>query len=202
MNRTKYLSVVFLALIAAFCLVQNATAQADEKLRTESNYNVRLQAVIGSNEADGRGNLPSELSNISKQFKSDYSFANYRLVDTFIGRIANNGNFEYKSVSNLLGTAGIGESATFLEWSIVGLRAGQNGLQIQAFRFSARIPVTTGSSKDENGRAIKSVNYEQIGVSAARMGVAENLPTLVGTLTLPKGNGTLFLVMTVSSADH
>jgi hypothetical protein len=52
---------------------------------------------------------------------------------------------------------------------------------------------------DTNGDA---VNYEGVGLTAYRISVASSRPTLVGTISLPKTAGTMFLVLTVRPAEN
>jgi len=75
-----------------------------------------------------------------------------------------------------------------------------NGFQARSFRFGARVPVRVGSSKDDSGRVNPIVNYEAIGLTMHVMGLPANTPTLVGTISLPKTTGTIFLVATIKSA--
>ena len=171
----------------------------------EPSYNVSLQLVIGSNDNSLRAELPAELAAVSKQIKSSFQFSNYRVANTLIGRISNNGTFQYQSVANISEKEPLPASPTFLDWSLVNLRnvpnaKGQMGFQAQTFRFGARVPVVTGTH-EENGKSTPNVNYESVGLSLQKLGVTENVPTVVGTLTLPGTSGTIFLIMTVKSAD-
>lgn len=206
MNTTKitnFMLVLSLLLIASV----GAFGQSDPRSQVESSYDVTLQLVIGSNEAGQGIEMPASLSSMSHQLKGSMPFANYRVAGTFLGRVYQGGNFEYKSMSNIFGESADLRSQSFQEWSLVNLRGlptakGGHGFQAQVFRFGARVPVATGASvKDEIGKSTPIVNYESIGLTLAKIGVAENVPTLMGTLSLPGANGTIFLVMTVKSVD-
>jgi hypothetical protein len=144
--------------------------------------------------------LPASLSGISKQLKGNFSFSNYHLANTFLGRVSNTGNVEYKSVSNILGQETDAEAATFFEWSMGNFRSYQNGFQARSFRFGARVPVRTGTVKDAAGVASPVINYEGVGVTMSTIGLPANTPTLIGTISLPKTAGTIFLVATVRTA--
>lgn len=173
----------------------------------EPSYEVSLQIIIGSNDAaTGRADLPQNFSNISRQLKSSFAFSNYRLAGTFLGRIYTAGSFQYKSMTNIFGQESDPRSQTFLDWSVGNFRSGPNakgqqGFQAQSFRFGARVPVVTGSVTDERGKISSVVNYEPIGLTLERVGLPDNIPTLIGTLNLPGAGGTIFLVMTVKSAE-
>lgn len=202
MNQSKR-NFSLLAIPLLFLLACSAAfAQPEPQNRIEPSYELSLHVVIGSNEAGGRGvDLPSNLSGISKQLKSNFAFSNYRLANTFLGRISNTGNIEYKSVSNILGQETDAESQTFLDWSMTGLRSTDNKFQARTFRFGARVPVRAGSTKDDAGKVTPIFNYEPIGLSMNMIGLTANTPTLVGTISLPRTTGTIFLVATIKSAD-
>jgi hypothetical protein len=199
MNPTKYVFCLFVFPLLFLSSTISVAAQSDTT-QLESSYEVALHVVIGSNEGT-RTELPANLSTISKRLRSNFAFSNYRLANTFLGRISNTGTLEYKSVSNILGQETDAESQTFLEWSIVNFRALPNGFQARNFRFGARIPVRTGTFKDGAGVVNPVVNYEAIGLTMNLIGLPANTPTLVGTISLPKTTGTIFLVATVKTAE-
>lgn len=194
-------------LISAFGILVTAQSGPSGQAQVEPSYDVELRLLIGSNDGS-RADLPSDMNNVVKQLRNVMPFSNYRLASTFLGRVNNNGHFEYKSLSNIFGKETELRSQSFLEWSLTNLRnlpmsKGGTGFQAQGFRFGARVPVPTGSTvKDETGRAISVVNYEQIGLNLNRIGLAENKPTLIGTLNLPGANDTIFLVMTVKAVEQ
>ena len=191
--RSSLFAVPLVILLSATFLFGQPPAQ-----QLEPSYEVALQVVIGSNDASIRGDLPASLTTVSRQLKSTFAFQNYRLANTFIGRVSNTGNVEYKSVSNIFGEPTEGSDAqTFLEWSLVGFQAMPAGYQARSFRFGARVPLVTRQSKD----AAPMVAYEQIGLSMNMIGLPINRPTLVGTLSLPKTSGTVFLIATIKAAE-
>jgi hypothetical protein len=201
MNQSRrYFSLLALPLLVLLAC-STAFTQSEPVQKIEPSYELSLHVIIGSNEAGAKGDLPSNLSAISRQLKSNFSFSNYRLANTFLGRISNTGNIEYKSVSNILGQESDAESQTFLEWGMTNLRVVDNKFQARLFRFGARVPVRTGSTKDEAGKVTPIVNYESVGLSMVMIGLTANTPTLVGTISLPRTTGTIFLVATIKSAE-
>src|SRR3954468_10701737 len=100
MRRTGYFCI---AMAVVLTLAGIVSAQGPAPAPTaDASFDVSLHLVLGSNEG-GRGDLPNELSAVSKQMRSNFGFSNYRLASTFLGRISNSGSFEYKSVSNIFG---------------------------------------------------------------------------------------------------
>jgi hypothetical protein len=91
------------------------------------------------------------------------------------------------------------DAPTFFEWTIGNFRSMQNGFQARSFRFGARVPVRTGTVKDAGGVASPVINYEAVGISMNVIGLPANTPTLIGTISLPKTAGTIFLVATVKT---
>ena len=181
------------------------SAQGDQPRQAEGSYDVVLQIVMGGDDKAANQPLPQSLSGIAKQLKANYPFSDYRLANTYVGRIGTNGNIEYKSISNVFGQSQAGETPTFWEWSIAGLRgpqpgAAKNDLHLSGFRFGARIPVRTGTTKDGSGNIQPIFNYENIGLNSQRMNVTEGTPVLVGSLALPNTTGTAFLVLTLRPA--
>jgi hypothetical protein len=198
MNQSKR-SFSFLVFPLLFLLCVSAVVAQPDGGQLEPSYEIALHVIIGSNEPGARADVPPGLSNVSKYLKSNFSFSHYRLANTFLGRISNTGNVEYKSVSNILGQENDAESQTFLEWSMVNFRSAPNGFQARSFRFGARVPVRTGTFKDGTGMN-SVVNYEAIGLTMTVIGLPANTPTLIGTISLPKTTGTIFLVATVRAA--
>jgi len=198
MNLSK---VVTSLLVLSFLILASFSIASAQSEQLEPSYEITLHVVIASNEGGGKTDLPPGLSVISKYLKGNFSFSNYRLANTFLGRVSNTGNVEYKSVSDILGQETDHESQTFLEWSFTNFRALQNGFQAKTFRFGARVPVRTGTMKDSSGVVNPVVNYESVGLNTYMIGLPANTPTLVGTISLPKATGTIFLVATVKNAE-
>jgi hypothetical protein len=200
MNLTKNALCLSILSLLMISLALSVSAQP-EATQLEPSYDVALHVVIGSNDGAARAELPGNLASIAKQLKGNFAFTNYRLANTFFGRISNTGTVEYKSVSNILGQETDADSPTFFEWSMNNFRVVQNGFQARGFRFGARVPVRTGTVKDATGASSPVVNYESVGLSMNMIGLPANTPTLVGTITLPKTAGTIFLVALVKTPE-
>lgn len=188
----RILAISIIFLIGA----TSVSAQVEIK-QIEPSYEAVLHLIIGSNAASAKEELPQNLSNVSRQIKNNFTFANYRLANTFVGRIANTGSFEYKGLSDIFGQE-TSDSQTVLEWTLGGLKAvpdaGKTTFQAQPFKFGVRVPVKTGQTN--------IFNYESVGLSMNRTSLGENKPTLIGTLSFPKPSGTMFLVLTIKAVEN
>lgn len=123
-------------------------------------------------------------------------------MNTYFGRLANNGSLDYKSVSSLKKVATDLDSPSFLDWQVASFKAepltsGRNALSIQTFRFGARVAIVVGQAPAGEGKTNPVTNYESVGLTLNRLTVTENVPTLLGTISLPGTTGTMFLVLTV-----
>lgn len=196
----KAVTAIFALSIFAFATM---LVSAQEPAIPEPSYDVSLRLIVGSNEGSGR-QLPPDLTGIARVLKEEFAFSNYRMAGTLTGRLSNGGTFEYRSVVDIFGKQPEGMQ-TFFDWNLSRLRKmptpkGQPGVHADAFRFGARVPVA-GFARDEAGKTGPTVNYESIGVNVRQLGLAENAPTLIGTLNLPGTDGTIFLVVTVRPVD-
>jgi hypothetical protein len=187
------------AMLFAVFFVSSILGFAQQTAQFGPSYDVVLQVVVGSNDA-ARSDLPKELSAISRQLRSKFAFSDYRLANTFLGRVGENGNLEYKSVANFLGKGESDATPTFLDWSLgnfsgVSEAGSKNIFHVQSFRFGSRVPVRMSLKADA------PINYEPIGLSFNRVGFSANTPTLLGTLSLPQTDGMMFLIITVKPAE-
>lgn len=202
MNQPKRILSLLSAVLIALAGSATLPAQTDAKMQAEPSYEAVLQLIVGVNDAAARSDIPQNLNAISKQLRDNFSFSSYRLANTFIGRIALTGTFEYKSVSDIFGQPSESDAPAFLDWTLGSLRSapnasGQNVLHAQPFRFGARVPIRVGRTKGSDGQSSDLINYEAVGLTMNRLSVPESKPTLIGTLSLPKTTGTLFLILTV-----
>jgi len=165
-------------------------------------YEATLFVLVGSDER-ARSDLPKSLDGVARKLREAYAFKNYRLMSTYYGRLANNGSLEYKGVSSIKYTAE-SDPPVFINWQLANFNAGpkeagDDPLSIYRFRFGARVPVvTTGAPVASQGGSRPVVNYESVGMTLDRLSIAENRPTLVGTISLPGTSGTAFLVLAIT----
>jgi len=181
-------------------------AQSDPVLKADPSFDVTLNVLAGSNDVSQKGELPASFASITRQLKGSFGYASYRLVNTYIGRIGNNGSIKYQSVANNFG-ADPQERPVFLDWELQGLRNiastdTASAFQIQGFRFGAKVPIRTSSGVDANGKAVSVFNYESIGLNVNRMSINQGRPVLIGTMELPQTSGTMFLVLSVTPVEN
>ena len=190
--------IVFVATI----LLGGVSLSAQERAG-EASYEATLYVLVGSDDASQRADLPRALDPVSKQIRDSFSFRNYRLMNTYYGRLANSGSLEYKSVSSLKNSSTELDSPSFLEWQLAKFQteptaAGNHGFGIEVFRFGARVPVPVSSIKGPDGSSVPVTNYESVGLTLNKLRLNESKPTLIGTISLPRTTGTIFLVMTIA----
>jgi hypothetical protein len=203
MNRSrKILTFMFVAAVAVFG-GRVSFAQGEAKpAPNDTSYEAMLFVVLGTNEAAPGAELPKSIAGVTRQLRDNFSFNNYRVLNTYVGRLADNGSISYKSAASLENSVDRQlDSPTFLEWSIGNLRSSdvrQSGdaLIMQTFSFGARVPIRR-PLMGEGDKAVHTVNYESVGLNMNRLGVNRNTPTLVGTISLPQTAGTVFLVLSV-----
>ncbi|MDQ2746560.1 MAG: hypothetical protein M3T96_04805, partial [Acidobacteriota bacterium] len=160
----------------------------------EPSYEITLQTVVASNNTAEKSNLSATLSTIVKKLKTEFPYTDFRLSQTFMQRVANNGSVELNSVSYEVKQDK--SLPVFSEWTVSGLQNiaddnGQEVIQIQNFHFGQRVPI-----KNIND----SVNYEPVGLTS-RFSLMKNTPTVVGSLTTSRPDELMFLILTVKSAD-
>jgi hypothetical protein len=200
MNQSILISRLLTPALVIALAAAAAIAQTETKPPADRDLDLTLQVLAASSDPGAKAELPANLVPLSRQIKAELGVANLRLASTFLGRTSTNGGFEYKSITESLSPVADGEPQTFLEWSLNGVRAGSGGLYAQSFRFGARVPVRTSILREDGGRPAPTFSYESIGLSINRLGLAEGQPILIGSLSLPKQNSTLFLVLTVRPA--
>ncbi|HEY0457709.1 MAG TPA: hypothetical protein VGC97_01080 [Pyrinomonadaceae bacterium] len=201
MNKPNFIFKLFLFLF----VLSAASVFAQEKKEPQIYpcYEVVLQLLVASNNAGEKSALPPSLAPVVKKLKTNYSFSDYRLTTTFLQRTAS--SIQYKS---LLGDfAGLKDNNTpvFSDWSLSNLRSipaatGPNTIQIETFKFGARVPVAT-LIREEGGKTSTGVSYEGIGITTNWFNLRENEPTVIGSLATSKPDELMFLVLTVKPAE-
>ena len=192
----------FLLSIAAVLFCGSFTIFAQGSAASDQSYEATLYVVIGSDDAAQRGELPKSLDGVAKQIRETFTFKDYRLLNTYYGRLANNGSLEYKSVSSLKNAATELDAPTFLDWQLASFKAeptsaGKGALSMQMFRFGARVPIVIAKIAGDDAKGVPVTNYESVGLTLNKLTVSESAPTLIGTISLPRTTGTVFLVMSI-----
>ncbi|HEX8247030.1 MAG TPA: hypothetical protein VF599_02505 [Pyrinomonadaceae bacterium] len=194
MNKLKRFSVF--AVFALFlCFNTQGFAQENKDVKlAEPSYEVLLQVLVGSNASSDNNQMPSSsLGNVVKKLKTTFPFTDYRLTATYLNRVENGGAVESRGV---IQETNASATPTFQDWSLHGVKrvsdaGGQNLVQVGIFQFGTRFPIQLG----------QAVNYEQTGLKINRLNLAENSPTIVGTLNASKTSELIVLVLTVRSSN-
>jgi hypothetical protein len=201
MNKPKFIFKLFLFLLVFSAA--NVFAQSDAKQpQAETCYEVVLQVLIASNDANAKNTVPATLANAVKKLKTLYAYSDYRVSATFLQRTSN--NVEYKSLLNDFNQNSDKAFPVFSDWQLRGLRnlpnsRGRNTLQFDVFHFGARVPVITGMRDDSGKTAL--INYESIGITTSGFSLNESEPTIIGSLSTSKPDELMFLVLTVKQVE-
>lgn len=200
----KYLSLLSILFIGLSS--HRVLAQAEQRA-AEPNFEAVLQVLLGLAEPAPAGTaLPASLGNLAKQLRSNFSYAGYKVLNTYVGRVGNNGNLENSGMADIYGQAGETDTPSFLDWHLRGVKSaqntsGQNVIAVQSFRFGARVPVRTGLPRGVGDGSMPVVNYQPVGLNLERLTLMPNTPTLIGTISLPRTTGTAFVVLTLRTSD-
>ena len=200
MNKPRFTSHIFA--IAAVIVLGSFSVLGQATTASGHSYEATLHVVIGSDDSSQRGDLPKSLDGVAKQIRENFAFTNYHLLNTYYGRLADGGSLEYKSVSSLKDAATELDSPSFLDWQLANFRAepaeaGKGSLSMQVFRFGARVPIVISRLASDGGTAVPVRSYESVGLTLNKLTVSSNVPTLIGTISLPRTTGTVFLVVVI-----
>jgi hypothetical protein len=187
------------ALLFLFSLTNVFAQTEQEKNQIEPSYEIVLHVVVASGNPTEKGKLPPSLSGVIGKLKNDFSYSNYSLAATFLERMSASGVIGHTGVLNQLKQTNE-EKIYFSDWGLSGLKAGKDEkgkdlVQFQAFNFGAKVPVVTAIGGKGDG--VEVVNYENIGIRITRFNLPENTPTIIGSLSTPKTDEFIFLVLTV-----
>lgn len=143
-------SIIAFFSVCLLSLTNGFTQTSPTGKQIEPSYEVILQTLVASNNANNKSDIPQMLIGAVKRLKANYPYSNYRLGETFYQRVANTGALELRSVSNEIIPDQERSYSIFSEWTLNNLQnlpdaKGQNSIQFQSFRFGQRIPIITSS---------------------------------------------------------
>lgn len=204
MYRQKLTSFVFVSLFL-LTIPALSRAQAPNTLAQDQRFGVKLQLVLASDSRSEADSLPRELAQISAELKRNFAFRSARLLDVEVGRLSTHGELEAKGAIDVPEANKTPGAPAYLEWRITDLRAdvtpGRSPIAIGFFRYEMRYPGRVVTEASEIQRQPVIVNYTPFAYSLKRFSVDESVPTVIGSISLPHGVGTLFLVLTISKTD-
>ncbi|MEP6923082.1 MAG: hypothetical protein ABI954_01345 [Pyrinomonadaceae bacterium] len=185
--------------------IMAVNAQEDSQSKNENNanrpsYEVSLQLLVSTQNGERDELLPSSLAVIEKKLKSDFGKSNYRLAMNLINRVSERGSLEISGVSPFSQNLPEDKSYNFYELNLSGIKSNTAGeMQFDQLRFGLRLPLVTYVAQE--GKSIPITSYQNLGISARPVSVAFNEPTIIGTMTTPRPNELIVLVLTVKPSD-
>lgn len=199
-NFSRTLSVsLFLLIFFSSAFAQNQPGEL-----TNDVFDAKLQVILASDRAASTKSLPSNLSAITEALTRDFALSNFQLIDTQIGRLGDRGTLETKAAVEIDDPVATAGQPAYTEWSIADSRSGGSpegsAVTIGSFRYTIRLSTRKALADNEPGRPGTVVSYESFGQSLNRLSVPDAVPTVVGSISLPKGTGKLFLILTVSKS--
>lgn len=192
MNKLKRFSV-FVIFAIFLCFTAQAFAQENKDVKlAEPSYEVVLQVLVASNAGESN-QMPQSLAPVVRKLKSTFPFADYRLTATYLSRVESGGTIENRGI---IQETNASATPTFQNWSLYGVKrvanaGGQNLIQIGVFNFGTKFPIQMG----------QTVNYDDTGLKINRLNIAENAPTIIGTMNASKTNELIVLVLTVRPSN-
>lgn len=193
MNKLKKRFNVFTIFALFLCFAAPVFAQETKDVKlAEPSYEIVLQVLVASNTSDNN-QMPQSLGNVVKKLKTTFPYTDYRLTATYLNRVENGGTIESRGI---IQETNASATPTFQNWSIYGVKrvadaGGQNLIQLGTFQFGTKFPIQMG----------QSVNYDDTGLKINRLNLAENAPTIVGTMNASKTNELIVLVLTVRPSN-
>jgi hypothetical protein len=216
-------TILFTALVTIFALSgQPVSAQSSdqpsqkETKHDETNLDTQLYLLIATNqsvEVDHSNpalhyeNLPVALESVVKQLRNSLPFKNYRLAATLINRVKNDGRLNLQWVGGPLlpAAAASGNTPSFNEFHInrVRLGTGSDGrdiVQMDGFKFGAKIPIQLGTALASNAPSAPIINYEPTGLNTD-ISMREGEPVIVGTLNVGPSGDAIILVISAQRSS-
>lgn len=188
---------------------QDTQARPAAAQRDDTNHDVHLYMIVGTNDAAAKGALPQFMEGVARQLKSSLPFAGYRLASTLVYRVKDGGGLEVRGVSGASLTGlppGTPKNSVYYEFKIQRLKAeknpaGQSFVEVRSFRFGMRVPIITATVRGEagSGESFPVVNHEETGVST-ELNVRDGEPALVSTVTTSRADEAIILVLLVRQA--
>jgi hypothetical protein len=207
-------TILFTTLITAFgmsgqAVLAQSSGQANQKETRddETNLDTQLYLLIATNQAVDDAKLPVALEGVVKQLRTTLPFKNYRLAATLINRVKNNGRLNLQWVGGPLlpAAAASGNTPSFNEFHInrVRLVTGLDGreiVQMENFKFGAKIPIQMGTALASNAPGAPIINYEPTGLNTD-ISMREGEPVIVGTLNVGPSGDAIILVISAQRSS-
>ncbi len=202
MIKSKYFIIAIA--VPTFMFLGNFSICAQETAQIEPNFELVLQTLIGSDGPVSKNKIPASLGNVIKKLKDTFPFSDYQLTSTYLERIENKGSFVYKGITDEFTEKG-SMPPSFNEWALSRMKINSDSskkiIGFSSFRFGTRLPILTHVASENENKASPVVNYEFVGFTIDSLSISENIPTLLGTLSLPNKNQMAFIILTVKAVE-
>lgn len=160
-------------------IVEAVVAQLDVA-SVRANVEITVQLLYGSAAADQGGPIPAELQPIVEQLQSLFSYKSYRLQDSLLLRGGDGRDIE---ASGLLPSGNTDLNQPTIYQLRFQPHVTANGdaprILLQNLRFSARVPIVTGTTRSESGTVNSQFQYIDSGINTD-LELREGQRTVVG----------------------
>jgi len=175
------------------------------KQEDETNFNIQLYLLIGTNQDVDDAKLPVALEGVVRQLRAALPFKNYRVAVTLINRVENHGRLNLKWIGGPLVAGGAVSATTpsFQEFkvnkvTVVRNLANQQIVRLEGFGFSVRIPIVTTPNAVSSGPLAPMISYENTGLNTD-ISLREGESVVVGTLNMGPSGDAIILAMSAKS---
>lgn len=207
-RRLKYTILLAALILSGAFFTQAVKAQASNPTRAEvkrddeTNLEIQLSLLVGSNDQHDNARLPSSLETVARALHASLPFTNYRLEATLLNRVRNGSHLSVRSVGGappvlVSSVATSVMTPNFYEFdvhqvSITADESQQDTVRLDGFRFGSRIALQLGVAGANNSTA-PNIQYESTGITTD-ISMRAGEPVVVGTLNAG-ANGDVYIVV-------
>lgn len=178
------------------------TALSQNTLATGPDLEATLYILI-----DGQGSgairMPEHLAAVRKQIEREHAVGNLRLAGTFSGRAAQGGQIDARSISQI--SSETSSEFNTVNWGLQALRSNDDAVRpgmatARAFRLTIRVPIPATVYDEQKGQARPVTLSDQVYLNISELNIANDRPTLLGSVALSDSNRVMFVVLNVREA--
>ncbi len=193
-NKPKFIFTVAALFLCCLMSFTNSFAQEASK-QVAPNYKIYLDTIVATNNAGGNKKLSASLMNAIKDVKTD-AFSNYYIFANSYERVGLGSLVSQNSFHDSLGQIKQDKYPIYLNWSLGKINKssdekGRDTIQFDNFTFEANVPLPTTTV----------VSYQKIRLYNSGFDVPQNVPTVIGTLPVPRTDEMLYFVLMVKPVE-